>query len=383
MSTAPTEARYRFDDFLLDVPNRQLWRGGARVDLNARYFDALTLLVREHGQLVGKDRFFAEVWGDVVVTDAALTQCIKDIRKLLGDAAASPRYVQTVPRYGYRFIGPVEPAPLAAPSADPPATDAAARAPDPPAAGERTTEDRVGAAFFSVLRDGGLGAFGGGLAGIVGGALYGLALASAGDDIGAASVLVVLVGLCAAVGLAGGFGVGAGLAAATLAAPRLAAARVAGAALGGGLVGTVAKLLGLDAFHLLFGRAPAGITGGPEGMALGGAVALGMLVAGGAGAAARVRPVVGAALAGGAAGALLPLAGGRLMGGSLALLARSFADSRLPIDRLGRFFGEVRFGEATQVALGAVEGLLFGAGVAVALVAAHRMRAARGAAATR
>ncbi len=371
MSTVPTEARYRFDDFLLDVPNRQLWRGGARVDLNARYFDALALLVREHGQLIGKERFFAEVWGDVVVGDAALTQCIKDVRKLLGDAAAHPRYVQTVPRYGYRFIGPVEPA------TDAPATNTPVTPPVTSPAVDGADDDRVGRAFHAVLRDGVAGALGGGLAGVLGGALYGFALAAApGDGLGTASVLVVLVGLCASVGLAGGFGVGAGRAAAALAVPGRAALHVAGAALGGGLVGTLAKLLGVDAFHLLFGRAPAGITGGPEGLALGAALALGLAVGGGPGATRRGRPVLAAALAGGAAGVGIPLAGGRLMGGSLELLAHSFAGSRLQLDSLGRFFGEVRFGNATQVALGGIEGLLFGAGVAAALVVAHRARPA-------
>src|SRR5690606_8847336 len=105
---AEDDLRYRFDGFLLDAANRQLWRGETRLDLNARYFDALVLLVREHGRLVEKDRFFAEVWDDVVVSDSALTQCIKDVRKQLGDDAANPRYIETVPRYGYRFIGPVE-----------------------------------------------------------------------------------------------------------------------------------------------------------------------------------------------------------------------------------------------------------------------------------
>src|SRR5690606_9256294 len=67
--------RHRFADFVLDIHNRSLERAGVPVALNARYFDALALLVREHGQLVGKQRFFEEVWRDAVVTDAALTQC--------------------------------------------------------------------------------------------------------------------------------------------------------------------------------------------------------------------------------------------------------------------------------------------------------------------
>lgn len=103
---APAQ-RFLFDDFLLDVGNRSLLRGGSLVELNPRYFDALALPVRAQGALVGKQRFMDEVWGDTVVTDAALTQCIKDVRRALGDDAANPRFVRTVPGHGYRFIAPV------------------------------------------------------------------------------------------------------------------------------------------------------------------------------------------------------------------------------------------------------------------------------------
>lgn len=96
---------YHFDDIYIDARNRQLWRGGQLVPLNTKYFDVLLLLVRESGQLVEKQRLFDEVWEGVIVTDAALTQCIKDIRKQLGDDAANPRYIKTVPKHGYVFIG--------------------------------------------------------------------------------------------------------------------------------------------------------------------------------------------------------------------------------------------------------------------------------------
>jgi DNA-binding winged helix-turn-helix (wHTH) protein len=102
-------AGYRFDDIYLDVRNRQLWRKGQLLPLTSKYFDVLLLLVRQSGHLVEKQRIFDEVWDGVIVTDAALTQCIKDIRKLLGDDAANPRYIKTVPKHGYIFIGkPVE-----------------------------------------------------------------------------------------------------------------------------------------------------------------------------------------------------------------------------------------------------------------------------------
>jgi len=100
-----TVGSYRFDDFHLDAGNRRLSRNGAPVALSSKYFDVLLLLVSRSGQLVEKHRIFEEVWDGVFVTDAALTQCIKDIRKQLGDDASSPRYIKTVPKHGYVFIG--------------------------------------------------------------------------------------------------------------------------------------------------------------------------------------------------------------------------------------------------------------------------------------
>lgn len=98
---------YRFDDFYLDGRNRQLLRNGEPVPLNSKYLDALLLLVSRRGELVPKQHIFEEVWDGVFVTDAALTQCIKDIRRQLGDDASNPRYIKTVPKHGYVFIGDV------------------------------------------------------------------------------------------------------------------------------------------------------------------------------------------------------------------------------------------------------------------------------------
>ena len=117
-------ATYRFDDFVLDPGQRQLRRGAAPVELNNRYLDALELLLREQGRLVSKDRFLDEVWRGIPVTEEALTQCIRTLRRQLGDRVGDPRYIETVPKHGYRFIAPVEvlqPPPLveAAPAATP------------------------------------------------------------------------------------------------------------------------------------------------------------------------------------------------------------------------------------------------------------------------
>lgn len=104
--TQQTAAKgFRFDDFVLDVRNRQIRRNNSVLPLSSRYFDVLVLLVSNTGRLVEKNRIFDEVWEDVIVSDTALTQCIKSIRKQLNDDASNPRYVKTVPKHGYVFIG--------------------------------------------------------------------------------------------------------------------------------------------------------------------------------------------------------------------------------------------------------------------------------------
>src|SRR3954468_23753112 len=99
---------FRFDRFTLDPGDRRLRRDGAPVELNARYLDALCLLVGDAGKLIPKERFLDEVWRGIPVTDEALTQCIRTLRKQLGDDAGRPRFIETVPKHGYRFIAPVE-----------------------------------------------------------------------------------------------------------------------------------------------------------------------------------------------------------------------------------------------------------------------------------
>ncbi|WP_409574712.1 transcriptional regulator [Sphingopyxis sp. PET50] len=88
-------------------------------------------MLREKGRLVTKDRFMDEVWRGVPVTDEALTQCIRALRRVLSDDAGRPRFIETVPKHGYRFIGSIETAgtPLARRPVDgPPPERPAARA---------------------------------------------------------------------------------------------------------------------------------------------------------------------------------------------------------------------------------------------------------------
>jgi DNA-binding winged helix-turn-helix (wHTH) protein len=350
--------RFRFDRFLLDAGNRRLLRDGDPVEVSSRYFDALKLLVLEQGRLVSKERFLDEVWRGVPVTDEALTQCMRTLRRQLGDDAARPRFIETVPKHGYRFISPVE-------------TVNQEQSPFSSSGSTRSFSLRV----FVVI--GGAGTLGGGVAGVFGGLLYGFGGASppGQQDVGATSVLLVLVCLNILVGLVGGAGVGFGIAAAESVSKRSLSWMVGGGAFGGLVVGALAKLAGLDAFNLLFGRSPGDITGAAEGALLGGALGLGAwLGSRGTSAQSMRRSIAAAALTGGGAGLVIPLLGGRLMGGSLELLTRRFPDSRLRLDQVGALFGESGFGPFSQTVTSGVEGLLFGACVVGAMVMARRAR---------
>lgn len=370
--------RHRFGDFVLDSANRSLLRDGVPVALNARYFDALALLVREHGRLVGKQRFFDEVWAGSVVTDAALTQAIKEVRRLLGDDAADPRFVRTVPGHGYCFIATVVEEGAAASegagaSSDVPGLEMTAQVDE---RRDAAIESPMPAALSRALVEVAAATAGGGLAGLAGGLLYGSALAFApgSQGLGSLSVLLVLLALCMLVGMAGALGVGAGLAGGR----RIgggAGWTLAGGALGGLCVGGISKLLGSDAFTLLVGQAPAGITGGLEGATIGFAVAAGLRLGGGWAARDARRPALFAAATTALAGALIPLAGGSGMATSLARVAAAFDGSRLDMTPLGRLFGEPQFSTLTQATLGAVEGGIFGACVVGALVGVRRTSA--------
>jgi DNA-binding winged helix-turn-helix (wHTH) protein len=103
--SAAAVSAFCFDDYYLDGANRQLWFGDRPVPLNSKYLDVLLLLVSNCGRLVEKQQIFEKIWEGVFVTDAALTQCIKDIRRQLEDDATNPRYIKTVPKHGYIFIG--------------------------------------------------------------------------------------------------------------------------------------------------------------------------------------------------------------------------------------------------------------------------------------
>jgi pimeloyl-ACP methyl ester carboxylesterase/DNA-binding winged helix-turn-helix (wHTH) protein len=96
-------AKYLFGNYLLDVDERTLLRDNEEIRLRGKLFDTLRLLVENAGKLVRKDAFMESVWPDSVVEDNNLDYCISQLRKLLHPA----KYIETVPRHGYRFVAPV------------------------------------------------------------------------------------------------------------------------------------------------------------------------------------------------------------------------------------------------------------------------------------
>jgi DNA-binding winged helix-turn-helix (wHTH) protein/tetratricopeptide (TPR) repeat protein len=108
-----------FGPFRLDLRDERLWRGEAALPLHPKTFAVLRALVVQAGQLLTKDALFAAVWPDTAVSESVLTVAIRELRRVLGDQARRPQFIETVHGRGYRFIIPVTVAP---PSSERPQT---------------------------------------------------------------------------------------------------------------------------------------------------------------------------------------------------------------------------------------------------------------------
>ncbi|MBV9268804.1 MAG: tetratricopeptide repeat protein [Acidobacteriaceae bacterium] len=100
----------RFGVFELDLTTEELRRSGVLVKIPRQPFRILALIASRRGQLVTREELQQEIWGNETFVDfeQGMNQCIRQIRNALGDSAGTPRYVETLPRRGYRFIFPVE-----------------------------------------------------------------------------------------------------------------------------------------------------------------------------------------------------------------------------------------------------------------------------------
>jgi DNA-binding winged helix-turn-helix (wHTH) protein len=96
--------RFRFADFVLSPRRRVLLRGGVEQPLIPRYFDLLVFLVEHRHEAVHRQLIFDRVWNDVIVSDSALSQAVRTLRRTLQDNSREPIFIKTVARHGYQFV---------------------------------------------------------------------------------------------------------------------------------------------------------------------------------------------------------------------------------------------------------------------------------------
>src|SRR5277367_1898294 len=103
-------SRYRFGPFELNPRVRELRKSGTRLKLRPQPFEVLVVLLEHGGEVVSREGLRQRVWQTDTFVDFehGLNTAIKELRSALSDSAADPRYVETIPRAGYRILVPVE-----------------------------------------------------------------------------------------------------------------------------------------------------------------------------------------------------------------------------------------------------------------------------------
>jgi Tol biopolymer transport system component/DNA-binding winged helix-turn-helix (wHTH) protein len=119
VTTVPLDPTVRFGIFELDRRNGELRKAGVRLNLQPQPFEVLSMLVARPGELVTREELRQQLWPDDTFVDFqhGLSAAVNRLRDTLGDSAETPRFIETVPRRGYRFIGNVERPPAPEPAA--------------------------------------------------------------------------------------------------------------------------------------------------------------------------------------------------------------------------------------------------------------------------
>jgi DNA-binding winged helix-turn-helix (wHTH) protein/Tfp pilus assembly protein PilF len=105
--TSRANSVYEFGPFRLDLAEKALSKDGKFVALTPKAFDTLLILIEKGGRLVEKEELMKQLWPDTFVEENSLSQNIYLVRKALGEESQGARYIETVPRRGYRFTTPV------------------------------------------------------------------------------------------------------------------------------------------------------------------------------------------------------------------------------------------------------------------------------------
>src|SRR5262245_1476752 len=107
MAAADDSKIFGFGRFMLDASERTLLDGERSVTLAPKVFDTLHLLVENCGKVLSKEKMLAEIWSDAFVEENNLAQNISVLRRVLSEDKDN-KYIETVPKFGYRFVAPVE-----------------------------------------------------------------------------------------------------------------------------------------------------------------------------------------------------------------------------------------------------------------------------------
>ncbi len=99
--------RYLFEEYAFDTDRRELRRGADVVSVAPQVFDLLDYLIRNRERVVSKDDLINAIWNGRIVSDAALTTRLNVARGAIGDTGEEQRLIKTLPRKGFRFVGPV------------------------------------------------------------------------------------------------------------------------------------------------------------------------------------------------------------------------------------------------------------------------------------
>jgi len=103
----PLEAGFRLMQWQVRPDQNRLIGNGSDIRLTPRTMEVLVCLAEHAGQVVTRGDFSKRVWNPAIVTDDALTRCISELRRNLGDRAADPHFIETIPKRGYRLVAPV------------------------------------------------------------------------------------------------------------------------------------------------------------------------------------------------------------------------------------------------------------------------------------
>jgi DNA-binding winged helix-turn-helix (wHTH) protein len=107
--SSPTARTIRFGAFAVEVASGELRKGDVRIRLQEQPFQVLAVLLDHHGRIVTREELRRKLWPEdtFVDFDHSLNTAVNKIREALDDSASSPRYVETVAKRGYRFIGTI------------------------------------------------------------------------------------------------------------------------------------------------------------------------------------------------------------------------------------------------------------------------------------